>query len=71
MDTDYIEKYSAKHLKELIARLGGWPVVEGKRWSGDNFTWWNLSVQAASEGLDTDQIIGIGNYIYHNWEFYH
>ena len=62
MDKDYIEKNSVTHLKEIISRLGGWPVVEGDNWSGDNFTWWQLSMKAAVEGFDTNQIIGIGKF---------
>ena len=62
MDKDYIEKNSVKHLKEILSRLGGWPVVEGDNWSGDNFTWWQLSMKAAPEGFDTNQIIGIGKF---------
>ena len=60
MDTDGIEERSLDDLKEIITRLGGWPVVEGDSWSGDNFNWWDLSMRAAAEGLGTDRIISIG-----------
>ena len=30
MDTDLIEEKSVSDLKEIISRLGGWPVVEGR-----------------------------------------
>ena len=60
MDTDGIEENSVSDLKEIISRLGGWPVVEGDSWSEDNFHWWDLSMKAAAEGLGTDRIISIG-----------
>ena len=60
MDTDGIEDRSLDDLKEIVSRLGGWPVVEGDKWSGDSFHWWDLSMRAAAEGLGTDRIISIG-----------
>jgi len=60
MDKDTIEKNSVNDLKEIVAKLGGWPVVEGEKWSGENFQWHKLSVQASDEGLNSDRMISIG-----------
>ena len=60
MDTETIEERSVKDLKEIITRMGGWPVVEGSAWRDDNFKWWDLSMRAAEEGLGTDRMISIG-----------
>lgn len=60
MDTEGIEEKSVTDLKEIISRLGGWPVLEGDKWSGEDFKWWEMSMKAAAEGLGTDRIISIG-----------
>ena len=60
MDTATIEDRSVEDLKEIITRMGGWPVVEGSTWKEDNFKWWDLSMRAAEEGFGTDRMISIG-----------
>jgi len=60
MDKETIEKNSVNDLKEIIGKLGGWPVLEGENWSGENFKWHELSVKASDEGLSSDRMISIG-----------
>ena len=61
MDTETIEERSLADLQEILARLGGWPVVEGEDWQGEEgFLWHELSIRAAQEGFDTSRIISIG-----------
>ena len=63
MNVESIEEKSLEFLKEMISNIGGWPVVEGDRWSGDNFTWWNISIVAANMGFDFNSIITISKII--------
>ena len=61
MDTETIEERSITDLQEILKRLGGWPVVEGEDWGGEEgFLWHELSIRAAGEGFDTSRIISIG-----------
>ena len=61
MDTDTIEERSVSDLQEILKRLGGWPVLEGDDWKGqEDFRWYELSIKAAKEGFDTDRILSIG-----------
>ena len=61
MDTESIEERSITDLQEILKRLGGWPVVEGDDWQGEEgFLWHELSIKAAQEGFDTSRIISIG-----------
>ena len=61
MDTETIEERSIMDLQEILKRLGGWPVVEGDDWQGEEgFLWHELSIRAAQEGFDTSRIISIG-----------
>ena len=61
MDTQAIEQGSITDLQEILSRLGGWPVLEGEQWQGEeDFRWEELSSRAAKEGFDTDSILKIG-----------
>ena len=61
MDTETLKKQGLTELQEMIARLGGWPVVEGEEWQGEkNFTWYDLSSKAAGEGSTVGDILNIG-----------
>ena len=66
MDSGKVQKDSLEDLKEIVSRLGGWPVLEGDTWRGEQgFRWWNMSMKAAKEGLLTWQLNGaftIGKY---------
>ena len=63
MDTETIEERSITDLQEILKRLGGWPVVEGDDWKGEEgFLWHELSIKAAQEGFDTSRIISIGQH---------
>ena len=65
MDTETIEERSLTDLQEILSRLGGWPVVEGDGWEGEEgegevFPWYELSMRAAKEGFGTDKILSVG-----------
>merc|ERR1712123_213855 len=60
MDTDSIEKNAVNDLQELVGKIGGWPVLEGDKWTGENFKWHELSVKASDQGLNADRMISIG-----------
>ena len=61
MNTASIEEHSLTELQDLLAEMGGWPVVEGEDWEGEEgFLWHELSIKAAQEGFDTSRIISIG-----------
>eukprot|EP00091_Calanus_sinicus_P012007 TRINITY_DN2709_c0_g1_i2.p1 TRINITY_DN2709_c0_g1~~TRINITY_DN2709_c0_g1_i2.p1 ORF type:complete len:440 (-),score=137.37 TRINITY_DN2709_c0_g1_i2:278-1564(-) len=60
MDKETIEKNSVNDLKEIVGKLGGWPVLQGEKWTGENFKWHELSIKASDEGLSSDRMISIG-----------
>ena len=61
MDTETLKRQGLTELQEIIGRLGGWPVVEGEEWKGEeNFKWYELSSKAAGEGHSVGDIINIG-----------
>ena len=63
MDTETLKQQGLTEMQEMIARLGGWPVVQGEGWrGGKNFKWWELSSKAAGEG-STSHMIDIGKVV--------
>ena len=60
MDQDTIEKTAKDSLIKLVEELGGWPVLLGDSWSGENFDWQKLSEAAYRKGLLVDPIFFIG-----------
>ena len=44
MDTERIEDSSVADLKEMLARLGGWPVLEGDSWDDEVSSHWSAVV---------------------------
>jgi len=60
MDTKGIEEKSVEHLKALLDDIGGWPVLMGENWKGENFKWHELSMKASDKGFSSDRMISIG-----------
>ena len=60
MDKEGIEEDSVAHLKDLLDAVGGWPVLMGDQWKGDNFKWHELSTKASDKGFSSDRVISIG-----------
>ena len=44
MDTERIEDSSVADLKEMLGRLGGWPVLEGDSWEEEVSYHWSAAV---------------------------
>ena len=64
MDTESIEERSITDLQEILKRLGGWPVVEGDDWDGEDFNWWDLSLRASAVGLSSSGLGPSGLFLY-------
>jgi hypothetical protein len=39
MDTATIEAAGLAPLEAVLDRLGGWPLLQGRAWRGEDFTW--------------------------------
>merc|ERR1711936_81333 len=60
MDTESIEEKSVGQLKALLNDIGGWPVLLGEKWQGENFQWHELSVKSSDKGFSYSAMIAIG-----------
>jgi len=60
MDVETIEKDSVNDLKEIVGKIGGWPVLEGGKWNGENFKWYELDLKDSDEGFPTNFMMSIG-----------
>lgn len=71
MNTDVIEKRGLEPLQTLIAKLGGWPVVEGAKWT-PSLNWTELTREIVKSGLrsgflvDLDVLVNVLNPGKHN-----
>ena len=51
MNEDLIKKRGINPVKEKLKQLGGWPVLEGDQWNGDNsYRWYDQVLQMESLG---------------------
>ena len=49
-----------QHLRALLDDIGGWPVLMGDEWKGEDFKWHELSMKASDKGFSSDRMISIG-----------
>ena len=45
-----------KPLEDLLARVGGWPVLQGDKWDSTGFDAWDMSVKLLKLGYSNDYI---------------
>lgn len=57
MDTDNIEKIGLQPMKDMLKKLGGWPVLEGDSWDEENFSWIDTVYKFRENGYSTDYLI--------------
>lgn len=51
-----IENRGLKPVQEIWQKLGGWPVVQGDSWNGQNFTWERTDELLHSSGYNPKSI---------------
>ena len=56
---EQLEKKGDKPLRELLQRVGGWPVVDGGQWNGENFDWVEQLIKFRKEGMTFDMIFDL------------
>ena len=59
MNTEAIEEKSLVHFETMLEDIGGWPVLMGDAWKGDDFKWHELSIKASDHGFSSDRMISI------------
>ena len=57
MGTDNIEKIGLQPMKDMLKKLGGWPVLEGDSWDEENFSWIDTVYKFRENGYSTDYLI--------------
>ena len=54
MDTDRLEDLGVKPAQDLLAKVGGWPVLQGEGWDADGiFAWYESMYAMESAGLNS------------------
>lgn len=61
------EEKGVQPLLEVLEKLGGWPVIKGVKWNGNNWNWLSAQKEMFHDGLNSDLILEfrIGPH-YHN-----
>lgn len=56
MNVAEIEALGLTQIKEIIQKIGGWPIVEGDKWNETAFNWIESIREMRSIGLPTDHL---------------
>ena len=59
MNNENIEKKSVSHFKDILEKVGGWPVLMGEDWKDDDFKWHHLSISSSDHGFSSDRLMSI------------
>lgn len=54
-----LEELGVKPLQDLLKGFGGWPVLEGDEWQGEDFKWWEWTYKMNDAGLGIDSLVGL------------
>uniref|UniRef100_A0A146LYT5 Neprilysin-2 n=1 Tax=Lygus hesperus TaxID=30085 RepID=A0A146LYT5_LYGHE len=57
MNESHIEEVGAEPVKQLLKKMGGWPVIEGDSWDMGSFSWLNTVYNYRKEGFSVDYLI--------------
>lgn len=57
MNTTEIETNSLIKFKQLMKKLGGWPVIEGPDWNENHFDWISTSYKFMKIGINPDMFL--------------
>jgi len=59
MDEDKIEEIGLQPLKDMLHKMGGWPVLEGDSWDESMFSWIDTVYTFRQHGYSTNYLIDI------------
>ena len=57
MAQDEIEEAGLKPMENLLQELGGWPVLEGDKWDGEQFQWYDFILKSNELGTGINYIM--------------
>nr|WBW70057.1 venom protein [Lampona murina] len=59
MDVETIGSASSKPLKEVLKKLGGWPMMEGTKWNESKFDWIQSLISFKELGFDHNILLNL------------
>ena len=57
MNKELIEKKGLEPVKNILKKLGGWPLLEGIEWKDEGFKWYEQMYNHREHGFSVDYII--------------
>lgn len=62
MDVDFQEEQGLKPMRDLLDKIGGWPVIEGDKWSSADKDVWSQQIEMFHLGFSSDYIVEVSIY---------
>lgn len=59
MNVDKIKALGMNQFREIVRKIGGWPMVEGEKWNATAFNWIEMIRQMRSIGLSTNHLLNV------------
>ena len=59
MNQKKIEEKGLTPLKNILKKLGGWPLLEGDTWKQEGFTWYSMVYNCRKEGLFVEHLVDL------------
>ena len=57
MNRERIEELGLDPLKNMLKKLGGWPLLEGKAWNEDGYKWYDNVYKFRDQGYSVDYLV--------------
>ena len=57
MNQKKIEEKGMEKLKDILKKLGGWPLLEGDKWDQKGFKWFNLVYKFREVGFSANSLV--------------
>ena len=57
MNQGMIEQRGLTTLKNILKKLGGWPLLEGENWDQEGFRWFNMVYKFREVGFSADYLV--------------
>lgn len=57
MDREKIEERGLEPLKQILRKMGGWPLLEGSSWPDEGFKWYEMIYKFRDQGYSVDYLV--------------
>lgn len=62
INEEKLDDLGIKPVQYKLNDLGGWPILEGDKWDGKDYKWWDQIYKMNKLGFTNDQLVSFGTY---------